>query len=353
MGCWYSVFSTAMCTVIGMYGRLSDVVVHFSGPERMTMALCDVAVVVGVVISLWLPVPCSSWITIPWGYGLVGGTAGRSRTTGATTSRTPRTTAATTTVGARLAGVLGLSSSSSEQPPLMLPNNYQSIGDKLIREAGKQCGAHDLTIEWKNDKIKVVVLGDAFVSNPRDDDNDDASILLLEGDDKNDETDLEVELNEDDDDVDEDDEESMDDSPMFDSLLSVSEDDEENDTTNNESIPKGVDVVELARAINAALDQDSTAVGRLIAERYEIEVTTPGAPDELSGIMWQVYQGFDVICQHQDPKTKNIKTIEGRLHERTEEFTVINIKGRMKKLKNIDVRSVKLPKAKKEKGGGI
>jgi len=125
-------------------------------------------------------------------------------------------------------------------------------------------------------------------------------------------------------------------------------DDEEEDYE-EEPVPEGaVDVTTLARAINSALDDDG--VGLAIAEAHEIEVTTPGASDELSGIMWEAYKGFDVIAQHKDPKKDKIKTIEGRLVERNDEFTVLNIKGRMKKLKNQDVISVKLPKAKIEKG---
>lgn len=110
----------------------------------------------------------------------------------------------------------------------------------------------------------------------------------------------------------------------------------------------GLDVTLLAKAINNAFNDDG--IGLTIAEVYEIEVTTPGAPDELSGIMWESYRGFDVICKQVDQKTKKVKTVEGRLVERTGDFTVINIKGRMKKMKNDTVLSVKLPKAKKEKG---
>ena len=111
---------------------------------------------------------------------------------------------------------------------------------------------------------------------------------------------------------------------------------------------EGVDMTELARAINNALDDGG--VGLAIAEAHEIEVTTPGAPNELSGIMFEAYKGFDVNCLFMDPKTKKSKTVSGRLHERTNDFTVINIKGKMKKIKNDNVVSVTLPAAKREKG---
>ena len=85
--------------------------------------------------------------------------------------------------------------------------------------------------------------------------------------------------------------------------------------------------------------------------------TTRGVLSDLNGIFIEeiefptrLKEGFDVIVQHKDPKTQKIKTVEGRLFARDDLFTVINIKGRMKKLKNSNVISVKLPKAKKEKG---
>lgn len=178
-----------------------------------------------------------------------------------------------------------------------LPENYQAVGDELILEAGASCGASSLDISWKGGKVTVVVKDNAFLSSPEEDGEEDG-------------------------------EEEEDSSPS-----------------------NGVDVTVLARAINGAFDQDE--VGLLIAETHEIEVTTPGAPEELldllSSPVWESYKGFDVQAQFMDPKTKKLKTIDGRLHDRTNEFTVLNIKGRMKKLKNESVLSVKLPKAKREK----
>ena len=66
--------------------------------------------------------------------------------------------------------------------------------------------------------------------------------------------------------------------------------------------------------------------------------------------MFEAYKGFDVICRYEDPKKKKVTEIAGRLHDRTDEITVINIKGRMKTIKNESVESIKLPKAKTEKG---
>jgi hypothetical protein len=187
-------------------------------------------------------------------------------------------------------------------------SNFEEIGTRLILEAAAQVGAVEgqLDIEWKGGKILVVVHGDnTYVSDAkRDDDSEEGS--------------------------------------------------EEEDSEEVEDVPAparvegAVDVTELARAINAILDDDG--IGLRIAEVHEIEVTTPGASDELSGVMFESYKGFDVIAQFIDKKTKNTKTVEGKFVEKGDEFTIINIKGRMKKIKNEDVLSLKLPKAKKEKG---
>jgi hypothetical protein len=114
-------------------------------------------------------------------------------------------------------------------------------------------------------------------------------------------------------------------------------------TTTAAVVGGGVDIAALARAINQAFS------GSVLAELYEIEVTTPGATsDELSGIMWQSYRGFDVIATYTHPKTNKLQTLEGRLVERTADHTILNLKGRLKKLDNDTVQSVKLPPAKKE-----
>lgn len=184
-----------------------------------------------------------------------------------------------------------------------LPEGYQEFGEHAIRQAGEKVGVSnqdDLTIEWKTGRIIVTVEGSSvYVSNPDENEED-------------------------------------------------AEDDDDGKNCGKKATSSGVDVTQLAKAINSALDDDG--VGLAIAETHEIEVTTPGASDELSGVMFESYRGFDVICQQQDPKTNKIKQIEGKLVERNDEFTVVNIKGRMKKMKNHTVLSVRLPKAKKEKG---
>ena len=214
----------------------------------------------------------------------------------------------------------------------------QALGEAIIRQVGTECGADNLKIEWSKFAIKIVVLGDAFISNPMNDEEDGNYIEDDYNGDNDDGTKVVFA------------ESLLDNNLNFTQQLDGFDNPEENldGLISFESPSKGVDVAVLARAINAALKEHP--LGQWMTETFEIEVTTPGAPDELSGIMWKVYQGFPVTCRHRDPKTMQEKTVEGRLHERTDEFTVININGRMKKLKNDNVLSVKLPKAKKEKG---
>jgi ribosome maturation factor RimP len=222
----------------------------------------------------------------------------------------------------------------SQSQQQQLPDNYQEYGTELIRQAGAQVGAtsDQLDIQWKGDKIVVTVHGDTYAETIKED-CDDGNVHnddMNDDDEESDDSDLH--MSQDDADAD---------------LLSVSslEDDAEQ--------PTGVNVIALARAINKIFDMDDEHVGLKIASSYEIEVTTPGASDELEGIvMFEAYKGFEVIAQHQDPKSKNFKTVQGKLMERNDEFTIVNIKGRMKKMKNENVVSIKLPKAKKEKRVG-
>jgi ribosome maturation factor RimP len=223
---------------------------------------------------------------------------------------------------------------------LALPAGYQEFGESVIRTAGASCGVEkdeDLTIEWKAGRIIVTVHGTVYVSNPDDDTDEDAVVEEDEG--------------EDDDDDEEEEQSDTVVSNIGDEDAEEDDGEEPTDTPSPPPPPVGVDMTGLARAINAGLD-DEDGMGFAIAEVHEIEVTTPGAKDELSGsVMFDAYRGFDVICQQMDTKTKKIRQVEGKLVERNDEFTTINIKGRFKKMKNSTVVSVKLPKAKSEKGG--
>jgi hypothetical protein len=197
-----------------------------------------------------------------------------------------------------------------------LPEGYQEFGNDAIRKAALLCGMNaadadeKLEIQWKAGSIVVTVNGD---------------VSLSAGGSSGDEED------EDDNAKDEDEVPFGDDeAPMQEEVFSLTL---------------------LARTINRVLDDDG--MGLAIAEVHSIEVTTPGVSDELvpGTPQFDAFKGFEVIVRQLDPKKNKVKTIEGRLVERNAEFTVINIKGRMKKMKNETVQSVRLPKAKKEKGG--
>jgi hypothetical protein len=184
-------------------------------------------------------------------------------------------------------------------------------GEQLIRGVlmKQGCCEDQFQIEWKPEKIIITVKGTTYLRDDNSDDEDEEGIIESEA--------------------------FFDPSP---------------DEIVEAEVPEGgTNIVELSRAIRSALESDA-AVGVEMGEKFEIEVTTPGAPDELSGIMFQSYKGFDVIVEYFDAKKDKIVFLDGRLVERNDENTVINIKGRMKKLSNDIVKAVRLPKAKKEKG---
>jgi hypothetical protein len=243
-----------------------------------------------------------------------------------------------------------------------LPQNYEAIGTALIQQAGAKCGAAPdaLEIQWKAGRIVVIVRSDrVYVSGAggeEEEEDDDIEV------DEDDEDEFGEEFDDDEGDGDdEEDEEEADGTGVVDDEQDVIEDkdsidDEEiqgdEDAEDEASNDGGIDVSAVARAINAAFDEDGLNGGWAIAQSFEIEVTTPGASDELQGIMFQAYKGFDVICAFADlkKKDKGVKEITGKLVERTDQYVKLNIKGRMKSIRNDQIVSVKLPKAKKEKG---
>jgi len=177
----------------------------------------------------------------------------------------------------------------------------------------------EIEIQWKPGKIVVTLLCESFLQANTDEDDD---------------ADLEY------------------DEVIQDSAL----EEFDNDFAGNDSdeVEEGkASVVEVARAINFALgEMGEGSVANNIAVHHELEITTPGASDELYGIMFESYKGFDVFVETIDPKSDgNVNVVvQGKLVERNEKQTIVNVKGRLRKIKNELVLSVKLPKAKKEKG---
>mmetsp|Transcript_18655 Transcript_18655/g.25881 ORF Transcript_18655/g.25881 Transcript_18655/m.25881 type:complete len:287 (-) Transcript_18655:144-1004(-) len=209
---------------------------------------------------------------------------------------------------------------------------YKIEGERIIRYGAIRAGAKEeqITIDWKADKIIVTIDGSAYIPGVKD------------GDDDNEDDDgLEMEVFED---------------PNAEFDLDGFPDDttEESPSSSKEEDNVGVDVASIARSINAAFEEEGEGtMGYNVAVNHSIDVTTPGTSDELVGdIMFEAYKGFDVIARIKDPKKKSdkLKTVEGKLVGRTDDITTVNVKGRMRKLKNNLIVSIKLPKAKREKG---
>uniref|UniRef100_A0A7S0UJW7 Uncharacterized protein n=1 Tax=Pseudo-nitzschia delicatissima TaxID=44447 RepID=A0A7S0UJW7_9STRA len=212
---------------------------------------------------------------------------------------------------------IGASAQSPTRLFAALPSDYQEFGNQAIWKAARQCGIDinddgvcqnsdiRLDIEWKAGSIIVTVHGDVSMAagGASSSDEEDGDELF---------------------------------------------EDVEEDA--HEDLQEEFSLTLLARTINQILDDDG--MGLAIAEVHSIEVTTPGVSDELipGTPQFDAFKGFEVIVKQFDQKQNKVKAIEGRLVERNDEFTIINIKGRMKKMKNATVQSVRLPKAKKEKG---
>lgn len=198
---------------------------------------------------------------------------------------------------------------------------WKAEGERIIRSSVLKSGGDpdQVTVEWKSGKILVTVDGDVFLNADKKDS------------------------------IEEEEEEVQFDGGMSDEAIIEFEEEFGGDTESEEV--EGSNVVTIARAINVALSEEGEdSIGYSIAVHHEIEVTTPGASDELQGIMFESYKGFSVIAETIDPKNQKRKIVEGKLVERNDTYTIMNIKGRVRKIKNQTVQWVKLPKAKKEKG---
>jgi len=263
-------------------------------------------------------------------------------------------------------------------------NDMQTLGNKIILQAALQCGATEpmLDIAWKADRIVVTVdvtADEDYVDiDDGELDDDDAFLDSLE---------LNGEL---DDMIEYEDDNIMYEEGVGYDVQDIDEDEEEflqtiESTSTSSDSPIDL-TLQIARTINellAADGEDSPAFK--IAKLHEIEVSTPPFDNVLRGrLMFENYKGFDVMIEHfEEPKKKKKKkkskafkdstptndasdssieqeevakpklTItEGKLVERDyeKEVTLINVKGRIKKIKNDKIESVCLPKAKREKG---
>eukprot|EP00984_Skeletonema_dohrnii_P021649 scaffold10859_cov95-Skeletonema_dohrnii-CCMP3373.AAC.3 len=260
-------------------------------------------------------------------------------------------------------------------------NELQALGNSLILSAARYHGATDkmISIDWKADRIIVTVDVGA------DEEYEGGSVVgeLEEYDEEDFEDDYDDEEDYEDEDFNDDEEEDFE--ALQEQLgLQPSEPDSPQSTK--------IDLTLIARTINEYLSADGENTPQFkIAQLHEIEVTTPEFDNVLrvdsNGVnMFEVYKGFDVIVdywevpkkkkskkksgkatkevgattddtvnqqqQEEEEPKKTQKIIEGKLVGRDEEkdVTLINVKGRIIKIKNDMIESVTLPKAKREKG---
>ena len=268
----------------------------------------------------------------------------------------------------------------------------RQLGNSIILSAAKFHGATDemVTIDWRGDRIVVTVDVDK-------DDNSMSSAVLGELEEEFDLDDIDDEFEEfeegelfeeyEDDYTEDEFEEEEEDFEALQAQLGLQPEDTSSSTKNNK-----IDLTLIARTINEYLAADGENTPQFkIAQLHEIEVTTPEFDNVLRNTMdengsggvdmFEVYKGFDVIVDYWEvPKKKKKKKsgkadkeeivqaeaeqeeesepkrtqkiIEGKLVGRDydKDVTMINVKGRIVKIKNEMIESVMLPKAKREKG---
>eukprot|EP00581_Thalassiosira_minuscula_P008270 CAMPEP_0183710058 /NCGR_PEP_ID=MMETSP0737-20130205/5928_1 /TAXON_ID=385413 /ORGANISM="Thalassiosira miniscula, Strain CCMP1093" /LENGTH=388 /DNA_ID=CAMNT_0025938281 /DNA_START=56 /DNA_END=1222 /DNA_ORIENTATION=+ len=259
----------------------------------------------------------------------------------------------------------------------------KSLGEQIILQAALSCGATEpmIDVQWKSNKIVVTI-------DVNNDDNYDPDRMLLNEDEEEDGDWTEME----DEDIDweEDEIEEYDEDfeidPEAEAAL-LEELDLEPDDSNNGGGGGGggVEVTKIAKTINILLAEDGEDSPKFdIARRHSIEVTTPEFDNVLRGkVMFESYKGFDVSVEHwEEPKKKKnkkkkgkaqkessaaeeqkeeepvvvaepkLKVTEGKLvgKDYEKDVTMINVKGRVVKIKNDKIECVRLPTAKREKG---
>lgn len=246
------------------------------------------------------------------------------------------------------------------------PADMKSVGSSMILAAALEAGATEpmIHIDWRADRIVVTVdvsADDTYVADDVD-----------QGESSLDEEEWEDILY----DIDDDGGELVFDEDNIDSFEFEEFDDDddvyEDFTSDQGTSSNRIDITKIARTINDYLSRDGEdSLGYKIAQLHEIEVTTPEFDNVLRGDkMFESYKGFDVVVEHweedkqrkkkNDPsenddgendRRKRVVT-EGKLIGRDKEKgrTMVNVKGRVKNIKNEMIECVRLPKAKREKG---
>ena len=221
-------------------------------------------------------------------------------------------------------------------------SEMQAQGTDIIRKAAVEAGAQpdNVEIDWKGGKIIVTVSGELVkLGSP-------ASMEELDDEEIAEELDLYF-------DADELEENGADEAEIFGDVDIGDYEEDELEEAKEEEEDDEPSITGIARAINRALAElGEGSIGDIIAQTHSIEVTTPGASDVIEGdIMFEAYKGFEVMVETTETNKKGKKKIkEGLLVEKNDEFTILNQKGRISKIKNEKIECIRLPKAKTEKG---
>ena len=245
-----------------------------------------------------------------------------------------------------------LSPSRSSVAPLPMAgfvseSEMQAQGTDIIRKAAVEAGAQpdNVEIDWKGDQIIVTISGELVkLGSP-------ASLEELDDEEIAEELELDLYV-----DADELEENGADEAGIFGDVdIGDYEEDELKEAKEEEEEEEDDEpsITGIARAINRALAElGEGSIGDIIAQTHSIEVTTPGSSDVLEGdIMFEAYKGFEVMVETTETNKKGKKKIkEGLLVEKNDEFTILNQKGRISKIKNEKIECIRLPKAKREKG---
>ena len=220
----------------------------------------------------------------------------------------------------------------------------QAQGTDIIRKAAVEAGAQpdNVEIDWKGDQIIVTISGELVkLGSP-------ASLEELDDEEIAEELELDLYV-----DADELEENGADEAGIFGDVDIGDYEEDELEEAKEEEDDDEPSITGIARAINRALAElGEGSIGDIIAQTHSIEVTTPGSSDVLEGdIMFEAYKGFEVMVETTETNKKGKKKIkEGLLVEKNDEFTILNQKGRISKIKNEKIECIRLPKAKREKG---
>jgi ribosome maturation factor RimP len=203
---------------------------------------------------------------------------------------------------------LRLPLSNSGQADYLLFSNFST--EKIIKQAAAAAGASpkQIDIQIKGQRITVTVKGKATIS--ADCDVQDQYLLEFSEEEK-----------------------------------VVQNETNENTYENTSLETEEIDIYSVTRSINEAL-RHSGELGEYISNNFEIEVTTPGVSEILPEGYINSYKGFDILVDTCDKVSGKKQTIQGILVERSEEMTILNIKGRTRKLKNTEIEYTRLPKPK-------